>query len=89
MEQEVDAWLEQLRQCKQLTEAEVQKLCDKECSLAHKQTCILISHSDEGSLDGRVERPASTVSGDCMRGCAWPICERSLNPAAQYLTFQF
>lgn len=28
-EHEVDAWIEQLSQCKQLTEADVKKLCDK------------------------------------------------------------
>jgi len=29
MEHEIDAWIEQLSQCKQLTEADVKKLCDK------------------------------------------------------------
>ena len=29
MEGEVDAWIEQLSQCKQLSEADVKKLCDK------------------------------------------------------------
>jgi serine/threonine-protein phosphatase 2A catalytic subunit len=29
MEREVDAWLEQLGQCKQLTEVEIKKLCEK------------------------------------------------------------
>lgn len=30
---EIDGWIEQLGQCKQLTEADVKKLCDKVCSL--------------------------------------------------------
>lgn len=29
MEQEIDAWIEQLSQCKQLSEADVKRLCDK------------------------------------------------------------
>jgi hypothetical protein len=33
MEHEVDGWIQQLTQCKQLTEADVKKLCDKVCRL--------------------------------------------------------
>lgn len=29
MENEIDGWIEQLSQCKQLSEADVKKLCDK------------------------------------------------------------
>ena len=29
MEQEIDTWIAQLSQCKQLSEADVKKLCDK------------------------------------------------------------
>jgi hypothetical protein len=29
MEQEVDSWIAQLSQCKQLSEADVKRLCDK------------------------------------------------------------
>ena len=29
MEQEIDGWIAQLSQCKQLSEADVKKLCDK------------------------------------------------------------
>jgi serine/threonine-protein phosphatase 2A catalytic subunit len=29
MEHEIDGWIEQLSQCKQLTENDVKKLCDK------------------------------------------------------------
>jgi hypothetical protein len=29
MELEIDGWIQQLSQCKQLTEADVKKLCDK------------------------------------------------------------
>jgi serine/threonine-protein phosphatase 2A catalytic subunit len=29
MELEVDGWIQQLSQCKQLSEADVKKLCDK------------------------------------------------------------
>jgi serine/threonine-protein phosphatase 2A catalytic subunit len=29
MEREVDGWIQQLSQCKQLSEADVKKLCDK------------------------------------------------------------
>lgn len=29
MEHEIDVWIEQLSQCKQLSEADVKKLCDK------------------------------------------------------------
>jgi len=29
MEHEIDGWIEQLSQCKQLSEADVKKLCDK------------------------------------------------------------
>lgn len=29
MEHEIDAWIEQLSQCKQLSEADVKRLCDK------------------------------------------------------------
>ena len=29
MEHEIDGWIEQLSQCKQLTEADVKRLCDK------------------------------------------------------------
>lgn len=31
MEHEVDGWISQLSQCKQLSEADVKKLCDKVC----------------------------------------------------------
>lgn len=31
MEHEVDNWISQLSQCKQLSEADVKKLCDKVC----------------------------------------------------------
>jgi serine/threonine-protein phosphatase 2A catalytic subunit len=31
MEHEIDGWIEQLSQCKQLTENDVKKLCDKVC----------------------------------------------------------
>jgi hypothetical protein len=33
MEHEVDGWIQQLTECKQLTEADVKKLCDKVCRL--------------------------------------------------------
>lgn len=29
MEHEIDGWIEQLSQCKQLSEADVKRLCDK------------------------------------------------------------
>lgn len=32
MEHEIDGWIEQLSQCKPLTEADVKKLCDKVCT---------------------------------------------------------
>lgn len=31
MEHEIDGWIAQLSQCKQLSEADVKKLCDKVC----------------------------------------------------------
>jgi hypothetical protein len=31
MEQEIDGWIEQLTQCKQLSELDVKRLCDKVC----------------------------------------------------------
>lgn len=34
MEHEIDSWIEQLSQCKQLAEADVKKLCDKVRSYA-------------------------------------------------------
>ena len=33
MEHEVDGWIAQLSQCKQLSEADVKRLCDKVCKL--------------------------------------------------------
>jgi len=32
MEHEIDGWIEQLGQCKPLSEGDVKKLCDKVCS---------------------------------------------------------
>jgi serine/threonine-protein phosphatase 2A catalytic subunit len=70
---EIDAWLEQLGQCKQLTEVDVKKLCEKASTLPHSQTFTLSSRSDDGGLDEGVERPARTESGDGVRGYPWPI----------------
>lgn len=38
---EVDAWIESLMACKQLSEVDVKKLCDKVCSLpvSHDRAC--------------------------------------------------
>jgi len=42
MEQEIDGWIEQLTQCKQLPENDVKKLCDKVCESAGHLECVLI-----------------------------------------------
>lgn len=44
MEQELDQWVEQLSQCKQLTEDNVKKLCDK-VSSKHNFDQYLLSAS--------------------------------------------
>jgi hypothetical protein len=81
MEQEIDAWLEQLRQCKPLTESEVKKLCDKACSddtirLVFSSLSLSLS-AGEGDIDGGIECPASSLSGDGVRGYPWSIRESS------------
>ncbi|KAF7333050.1 Serine/threonine-protein phosphatase [Mycena venus] len=86
MELEVDAWLEQLGQCKPLTEGDVKKLCEKACSFFNRRSSHShFSWTDEGGLDGGVERPASTVSGDSMRRHPWTICA-TFRFASQKLT---
>jgi hypothetical protein len=40
MEHEIDGWIEQLSQCKQLSEADVKKLCDKVCASPDKPTAL-------------------------------------------------
>lgn len=57
MEQEIDVWIEQLSQCKQLSEADVKKLCDKVCLLAtvHDLALILLFCTDKRDPYGRIQ----------------------------------
>ncbi|KAJ7738235.1 Metallo-dependent phosphatase-like protein [Mycena maculata] len=57
MEHEIDAWLEQLSQCKQLPEADVKKLCDKACFFPTRE--ILMEESNVQPV-----RCPVTVCGD-------------------------
>jgi len=44
MEHEIDGWIEQLSQCKQLTEPDVKKLCDKVDNSRHRLVSLFLSH---------------------------------------------
>lgn len=46
MEHEIDGWIEQLSQCKQLAEADVKKLCDKVRSLFFSATPLRSTLTD-------------------------------------------
>lgn len=53
MEHEIDGWIEQLSQCKQLPEADVKKLCDKVCSPPDKPTALctrIVCHLGSANL---------------------------------------
>jgi hypothetical protein len=64
MEHEIDGWIEQLSQCKPLSEADVKKLCDKVCpselrpvyaslvSLREENRLNMISFTDKGDSNG-------------------------------------
>ncbi len=77
MEHEVDGWIQQLSQCKQLTEADVKKLCDKVRSLPSPTiTARLLlglfssprlMSSDKRDIDGGVKRAARKVSCHRLR----------------------
>ncbi|KAG9315212.1 hypothetical protein JVU11DRAFT_4342 [Chiua virens] len=66
MEHEIDGWIEQLSQCKQLPEPDVKKLCDKVRAHPQQQTLhrsSLTTFKDKGDLDGRIQCAAGQVSG--------------------------
>lgn len=72
MEHEVDAWIEQLSQCKQLTEADVKRLCDKVCNSSLQQPSssdltMLLLCSDAGDFDGRIQCTTRQVSRHRLR----------------------
>lgn len=70
MEHEIDGWIEQLTQCKQLTEADVKKLCDKvhhsnhSLPVIHRIDLLILTFPDERDPDGRVQCPARKMSSD-------------------------
>lgn len=70
MEHEIDGWIEQLSQCKQLPEGDVKKLCDKVGWISPPLSIIPFAASltphvvDTRDLDGRVQRTARAVSSD-------------------------
>lgn len=83
---EVDAWIESLMACKQLSEVDVKKLCDKvrlrwSLSTMHHDgsgvaACAKAFGADPlGTRDlaGRVQCPGSTFSGDGVWRHTWPI----------------
>lgn len=47
----VDSWIEQLSQCKQLSEADVKKLCEKVCGTYNLQFAALDSHYHQDARD--------------------------------------
>ena len=84
MEHEVDSWIAQLSQCKQLSEADVKTLCDR-VRIPSPSPCERLSHPllsfhlfsllplGKGDLDGGVECPAREVSGDRLWRYPWSI----------------
>ena len=84
MELEVDGWIEQLSQCRQLTEENVKRLCDKvrsfrgsvagTISFPHLMTVLFLPLPDEGDSYGGVQRAASQVPSDGLRRHTWSIC---------------
>jgi hypothetical protein len=72
MEHEIDGWIEQLSQCKQLPEPDVKKLCDKVDNSRHQGLlpCSLLdlmifSPVDARDLDGGVQ--CATCEMSCHR----------------------
>jgi hypothetical protein len=63
---EVDQWISQLSQCKQLSESDVKKLCDKVCirPCVHVRPSQLIRPSpDTRDPHGGVQCPAGALPG--------------------------
>jgi hypothetical protein len=48
MEHEIDGWIQQLSDCKQLSENDVKKLCDKVCSINDNSTLTGLSSDEMG-----------------------------------------
>lgn len=73
MEHEIDGWIEQLSQCKQLSEADVKRLCDKVDNHATVLFFFLLVDLtmygliDKGDLDGGVQCSACEMSSHCLR----------------------
>ena len=66
MEQEIDVWIAQLSQCKQLSEADVKKLCDKvRLQIMHDPDKTTIPLSSELSPDGIVSVETCSYYGFC------------------------
>lgn len=83
MEHEIDGWVEQLSQCKQLTEADVKRLCDKVSPwpitkpvdhFSHAvDLTMLAGNTDSGDLNGGVECSACKMSRHRVRRYPWSI----------------
>lgn len=89
MEHEVDAWIAQLTQCKQLSEADVKTLCDRVRFPPHFSErkmvsspppfplCLILFHLPplgKRNLNGGVKCPARKVSGYSLWRHPWSIC---------------
>jgi hypothetical protein len=79
MEHEIDGWIEQLSQCKQLSEADVKSLCDK---VDNRATLLfflfLVDLTMYGSIDkrdpdGRIKCSACEMSGHRLWRYPWSI----------------
>ena len=93
MEHEVDGWIEQLTQCKQLAEADVKTLCDRVRIPPHTRTTVsyvpLFSlylftsrfpHPGQRNLDGGVKCAAGKMSGDSL--WRYPRSIRAFHPCS-------
>lgn len=66
---EIDQWISQLSQCKQLAESDVKVLCDKAGLYLCTKHVKFIYHSslDQRNTHGGVQCTASAVSGHSLR----------------------
>lgn len=65
---DVDAWIAQLSECKQLSESDIKKLCDKVKSFIIFNKPSLIVH-DKGTRNSfrRIQRSTCKMSCYCVR----------------------
>jgi serine/threonine-protein phosphatase 2A catalytic subunit len=61
MEQEVDAWIEQLSQCKQLSEADVKRLCDKVRAIALHIGPLKLTYTDSPAHPSPLRKQAREI----------------------------